>query len=602
MDSARGLYSRLSGYNPDQDLDDELDSLLSLPNVNPNQPREWLHIDGHGKTSYALVDKHAVVAELGIHYRDLRILDPLVPTPYPTALFIRDKALVVNLESIRMIISADQVFVLSAPEPGQSLVVGKFPEPSNPFIRDLIARLTTTQSTSSRGASSIDRTLPFELRALEAALAHTCRSLEQESIQVERATLPALKSLMQKVSRQELDKVRSCKSNLNKMLARVLELKQELEGMLDDDQDMADMYLGRRQDASNTKEEEKARRAIEPPSPTASAVSMDSIEAADFMGQSESDTEVPARPNRPPSPGDANFIRKRTPIQAQPPPQAMDTPFGASDQQQDGSGGAAVERFSTIDEAAEDIADNWGKAPQPRRDATRHRVDEQGMGSHRSSSSLKVATSAPPMETPLLVSPPNRDASLSAAPSAPPTQFANTKNGKHHKGHKHEESKGKWRNKVKKISELLTVMDKMQAPGGLPFVNAQDISACEDLLEAYFMQVDFLLSRLKVLYERIDDTEDLINIELDHRRNELVALDLVITAVSTMFAFVAMIGGIFGMNMKNGYEESHLAFLWATYGGTAGAVLLFLGIILFARWKRLLFIPDATSYSSNNQK
>ena len=31
------------------------------------------------------------------------------------------------------------------------------------------------------------------------------------------------------------------------------------------------------------------------------------------------------------------------------------------------------------------------------------------------------------------------------------------------------------------------------------------------------MQVDFLLSRLKVLYERIDDTEDLINIELDHR-------------------------------------------------------------------------------------
>ena len=96
---------------------------------------------------------------------------------------------------------------------------------------------------------------------------------------------------------------------------------QELEGMLDDDQDMADMYLGRRQDAANTKEEERARRAIEPPSPTASAVSMDSIEAADFMGQSESDTEVPARPNRPTSPGNANFIRKSTLIQAQPPPQ-----------------------------------------------------------------------------------------------------------------------------------------------------------------------------------------------------------------------------------------------------------------------------------------
>lgn len=37
-----------------------------------------------------------------------------VPTPYPTALFIRDKALVVNLESIRMIVSADQVSKVSS--------------------------------------------------------------------------------------------------------------------------------------------------------------------------------------------------------------------------------------------------------------------------------------------------------------------------------------------------------------------------------------------------------------------------------------------------------------------------------------------------------
>lgn len=66
--------------------------------------------------------------------------------------------------------------------------------------------------------------------------------------------------------------------------------------------------------------------------------------------------------------------------------------------------------------------------------------------------------------------------------------------GKHHKGHKHGE--GKWRNKVQKISELLSVMDKMQVPGGLPFASARDISACEDLLEAYFMQVGSLWYRL----------------------------------------------------------------------------------------------------------
>ena len=55
MDSARGLYSRLAGVNPDQDIDEGMDSLLSLPQVNPNQPREWLHIDPQGRTRYALV-------------------------------------------------------------------------------------------------------------------------------------------------------------------------------------------------------------------------------------------------------------------------------------------------------------------------------------------------------------------------------------------------------------------------------------------------------------------------------------------------------------------------------------------------------------------
>lgn len=33
---------------------------------------------------------------------------------------------------------------------------------------------------------------------------------------------------------------------------------------------------------------------------------------------------------------------------------------------------------------------------------------------------------------------------------------------------------------------------------------------------------------------------------LAYRRNELVALDLILTAVATAFAFVSMVGGIYG--------------------------------------------------------
>lgn len=51
------------------------------------------------------------------------------------------------------------------------------------------------------------------------------------------------------------------------------------------------------------------------------------------------------------------------------------------------------------------------------------------MGSHRSSSSagLKVATSAPPMETTQLVSPPDHDPALQAAPTAPPGELGSDK-------------------------------------------------------------------------------------------------------------------------------------------------------------------------------
>ena len=49
------------------------------------------------------------------------------------------------------------------------------------------------------------------------------------------------------------------------------------------------------------------------------------------------------------------------------------------------------------------------------------------------------------------------------------------------------------------------------------------------------MQVDTVLSRLTALKERIEGTEALIEIDLDHRRNELVAFDL----VRPMFTYTA---------------------------------------------------------------
>ena len=51
-------------------------------------------------------------------------------------------------------------------------------------------------------------------------------------------------------------------------------------------------------------------------------------------------------------------------------------------------------------------------------------------------------------------------------------------------------------------------------------------------LTSLALQVDFLMSGLMVLKERIDATEALIAIDLDNRRNELVAFDLVCSTLT----------------------------------------------------------------------
>ena len=61
------------------------------------------------------------------------------PIPYPTAIFIREKAIIVNVESIRMIICADQILVLSVPDPLHPNT-GTLPPLRHPFVKELVSR------------------------------------------------------------------------------------------------------------------------------------------------------------------------------------------------------------------------------------------------------------------------------------------------------------------------------------------------------------------------------------------------------------------------------------------------------------------------------
>lgn len=108
--------------------------------------------------------------------------------------------------------------------------------------------------------------------------------------------------------------------------------------------------------------------------------------------------------------------------------------------------------------------------------------------------------------------------------------------------------------------------------------------------------MDLALSRLLAVKERIDDTEDLVAIDLDHRRNRIVALDLIVTSIMLATSFVTAIAGVFGMNMVNGWEGSHVAFVAVTLLSFVVGATIFLVFVAYVRRKGLLFVPDPASF------
>ncbi|KAF3331982.1 magnesium transporter MRS2-F-like protein [Carex littledalei] len=247
--------------------------------------REWLVVSPSGGACLEEVGKHQVMARTGLPARDLRVLDPHLS--YPSSILGRERAIVVNLERFRAVITAHEVLIPNSKDP----VVA-------PFVRELQARVSDSSGANQTcdidgeglmketsawpgiavpgagqrdalGASkqnnsiptgensslpvppplalckdqSMKKVLPFEFRALEACLESTCRCLEAETLTLEQEAYPALDELTSKISTLNLERVRQIKSRLVAISGRVQKVRDELEQLLDDDMDMAEMYL-----------------------------------------------------------------------------------------------------------------------------------------------------------------------------------------------------------------------------------------------------------------------------------------------------------------------------------------------------------------------
>ncbi|XVF21660.1 hypothetical protein REPUB_Repub12eG0109500 [Reevesia pubescens] len=207
----------------------------------------WISIDAKGQGVILDVDKYAIMRRVHIHARDLRILDPLLS--YPSTILGREKVVVLNLEHIKAIITAEEV-----------LLRDPFDDNVIPIVGELKRRLPQDNLTcQGQGEEEEERPgvrsdmdtgeeneFPFEFRALEVALETICSFLDARTRELETDTYPALDELTSKISSRNLDRVRKLKSAMTRLTNRVQKVRDELEQLLDDDDDMADLYLSRK--------------------------------------------------------------------------------------------------------------------------------------------------------------------------------------------------------------------------------------------------------------------------------------------------------------------------------------------------------------------
>ncbi|XP_044509218.1 magnesium transporter MRS2-3-like [Mangifera indica] len=238
--------------------------------------RPWLLLDSSGQTQVVEAGKHAIMRRTGLPARDLRILDPQLS--YPSTVLGRERAIVINLEHIKAIITAQEVFLLNSRDPFvapfveelQGRVLCHYQEGTGdnsqwknlynldePQSRDSSPQKFSgvfsryegqheeSKADGKQGLENRDglKVLPFEFVALEACLEAACSCLETEAKTLEQEAHPALDKLTSKISTLNLERVRQIKSRLVAITGRVQKVRDELEHLLDDDEDMAEMYL-----------------------------------------------------------------------------------------------------------------------------------------------------------------------------------------------------------------------------------------------------------------------------------------------------------------------------------------------------------------------
>ncbi len=118
--------------------------------------------------------------------------------------------------------------------------------------------------------------------------------------------------------------------------------------------------------------------------------------------------------------------------------------------------------------------------------------------------------------------------------------------------------------------------------------NEELVLELESILENFIEQFEENLGHIKRAQEDIEDTDEYLNLSLSSQRTHMAKIDLIATLISGIFAFMAVVVGSFGMNLRNNHENSFNFFLYINIGMIVLLIILLIIFWIFLKKKKIL--------------
>ena len=180
-----------------------------------------IEINIDGVSTEKEVDRRTLSQEFELHVRDLRPIFSLRQMP---TIARRGKCLVINFRAVKVVVGSKSAFVFNVE--GEKI--------ADEFVPTLVERIITREEKAQ-----------FEHVVLDAALGHMQEKTRGNFDKAERLVERILSMLRTQHHDEIFEKLLTAKKKLSKLSKNTRELNEMLDDILDDNDELIDMYLGK---------------------------------------------------------------------------------------------------------------------------------------------------------------------------------------------------------------------------------------------------------------------------------------------------------------------------------------------------------------------